>query len=410
MEGDDRPGKEPVGFEGLARLVSDGSADLARLRAFTRKRTEDARRPAPERGTDVGDRPSREGATGRGAGSTSQSPTSSKSSGLWPLVGGLLVLVWVAIAINSDSQGSSPAPRTSRPQQPPPSAVPAPTRPPTPGRQPLPAVNNAWREERPAAGTGNILTREQLRYCLSESVRIDAADPVVNGNSQAEVDGFNRVVSDYNVRCSNFQYQVDQMQSVRAEVDGRRAQLQAEGRRWVSGWRREEDEQSSAPGPQSREEPVPDRVSPPQRPASPSSRPDAQKATGLPSNAEPNPFGGGWTCRRGYVQVGQACKLVEMPANAEIDLSGRAWTCRRGYVQVGEACERVQMPANAEIDLSGRAWTCRRGYVQVGASCQQVLVPPNASLDYTGRAWTCNSGFVRQGDRCVKSGDSEGGT
>src|SRR5205814_9452953 len=59
-------------------------------------------------------------------------------------------------------------------------------------------------EEKPSVGTTNLLTREQIRYCLSEGIRIDGARPLVDEHATVEVRWFNEAVSDYNSRCGRF--------------------------------------------------------------------------------------------------------------------------------------------------------------------------------------------------------------
>lgn len=84
-------------------------------------------------------------------------------------------------------------------------------------------------EEKPPVGEGLVLSAPQLRYCLAQGARIDGADKVVNTTSKVDVSRFNGLVDDYNARCSKTQYRVNMLQTVKAEVEARRTQLEREG-------------------------------------------------------------------------------------------------------------------------------------------------------------------------------------
>jgi hypothetical protein len=84
-------------------------------------------------------------------------------------------------------------------------------------------------EERPPVGSGMKFDSAQIRYCLSESIRIDGMKRVVNNYSESSVSAFNYYVSDYNARCSSFRYRSGLLETVRSEVNSRRAKLESEG-------------------------------------------------------------------------------------------------------------------------------------------------------------------------------------
>lgn len=85
-------------------------------------------------------------------------------------------------------------------------------------------------EVKPPEGTNNILTQAQIRYCLAEQIRIDAAETVVSPYSDSNVDRFNAMVGDYNRRCGEYRYRGTTLATARAEVEPSRALLQSEGR------------------------------------------------------------------------------------------------------------------------------------------------------------------------------------
>ena len=84
-------------------------------------------------------------------------------------------------------------------------------------------------ETRPPIGSENVLGPAEIRYCLSEDVRLGAAKEVVNSYVAAEVEMFNAMVADYNSRCSHFRYRHGALESARSEVELVRRALQQEG-------------------------------------------------------------------------------------------------------------------------------------------------------------------------------------
>lgn len=93
-----------------------------------------------------------------------------------------------------------------------------------------PSISAASAEEEiPPIGSGRVFNNGQIRYCLSEKIRIEAWDGAVNAYSQASVDAFNGAVNDYNARCSNFQYRQGALQRISSEVEASRYGLQQEG-------------------------------------------------------------------------------------------------------------------------------------------------------------------------------------
>jgi hypothetical protein len=85
-------------------------------------------------------------------------------------------------------------------------------------------------EARPPVGTDIVLSSAQIRYCLSEKIRLEGAQSVLDTYSQTDVDRFNGMVNDYNSRCGSFRYQAGTLDAVRAQVDANQLELQSEGR------------------------------------------------------------------------------------------------------------------------------------------------------------------------------------
>jgi len=81
----------------------------------------------------------------------------------------------------------------------------------------------------PAVGTGRSFSRGEIRYCLFQGERIDAARLRVDQSSAWQLDAFNQIVVDYNSRCSRFRYHQSDMDAVTAELAEKRAKLEYEG-------------------------------------------------------------------------------------------------------------------------------------------------------------------------------------
>ncbi len=98
------------------------------------------------------------------------------------------------------------------------------------GNSSTPAGPEPFSETMPSAGLGQSLTTDEIRYCLAEKVRIDAAQAVVDGYNWPQVDSFNAMVADYNSRCSDFRYRPSSMSVAQGDVDDHRMELEQEGR------------------------------------------------------------------------------------------------------------------------------------------------------------------------------------
>lgn len=93
---------------------------------------------------------------------------------------------------------------------------------------PTPAIESSY-EEMPPVGSGLVLGSNQIRYCLSQSIRLESWSTAVNTYSDISVNVYNLAVNDYNNRCSNYRYKKYSIDAVRAEVELRRSQLVYEG-------------------------------------------------------------------------------------------------------------------------------------------------------------------------------------
>jgi peptidoglycan hydrolase-like protein with peptidoglycan-binding domain len=91
-------------------------------------------------------------------------------------------------------------------------------------------------EAKPAAATDLGFTRDNLRYCIFQQVRLEAIGPVT-GNTES--DAYAALVADWNHRCARFRFERADKDAVDSEVKTRRATLEADGRALVRGWQRQ---------------------------------------------------------------------------------------------------------------------------------------------------------------------------
>jgi len=84
-------------------------------------------------------------------------------------------------------------------------------------------------EDVPPPGSGQLLSDNQIRYCLSQDIRLTAWNSAVNQYSQSAINSFNAAVADYNSRCSSYKYRRGSLDRIRNEVETRRSELQSDG-------------------------------------------------------------------------------------------------------------------------------------------------------------------------------------
>lgn len=290
-------------------------------------------------------------------------------------------------------------------------------------------------EAQPSIGRDNVLSTAQIRYCLAEKIRLDAAETVLNNYVDADVDRFNGYVNDYNSRCGEFRYRQGALESAQRDLEPYRSHLQAEGRsRFVRGPSAATRLQAPALAPQSVRPPPDATVQAVQRLLNDLGY-DVGDADGLMGNRtrvaiiafqreNKIPVTGAadqslllQMQRAAPIKnssAGSAKSLPEPPpASANIAapsasgstrppvpenswVSGSNWYCNNGYRKVGGKCEALNIPVNAWV--SGSNWYCNSGYQKVGDRCERFNVPQNAWV--SGSNWYCNDGYRKVGDKC----------
>ena len=221
-------GKSSKGFAGLSSMVSDVDTTVTQAEKAKPEPSVDTdinarTRPAPQsqpaRGSEPAPQPYQQ---------TPQAPSGGTSAGKW-LLGISAVIGFIWLLSQSGNKSSPPVPVYTPSNPPSVSRAPAPTfqPPPVPAKPQAPSRPS---EEQPSAGTNNVLGPAQIRYCLAEDIRLEAAKGALNNYVGSDVDRFNAMVADYNGRCGQFRYRRGSLESARSEIEGIRSLLQAEGR------------------------------------------------------------------------------------------------------------------------------------------------------------------------------------
>jgi hypothetical protein len=222
-QGEDQEKKDSSkGFAGLSSLVSDVDTTVAQSTRDARSST-----AAPPRETPAANPPPSENEKpGQRPYQAPPQAGEGPSAGKWLVGIGVVVgLIW--LLAQSGDKSSSPS-HVYAPSSDPPAVIsPGPTLQASLGP---PAAPPRPIEERPPVGSGNVLTSAQIRYCVAEKIRLDAAEGAVNNYIDAHVDRFNGFVEDYNSRCGQFRYRGGALESARSDVEVIRPLLVAEGR------------------------------------------------------------------------------------------------------------------------------------------------------------------------------------
>jgi hypothetical protein len=90
-------------------------------------------------------------------------------------------------------------------------------------------------ETMPPVGSGLTLSRPNMRYCSYQGIRLEAARPMIAGESQRQ--RFNAAIDDYNSRCSRYRYLQNDKDVVDAELPVKRFALETEGRSLATSWK-----------------------------------------------------------------------------------------------------------------------------------------------------------------------------
>ena len=95
----------------------------------------------------------------------------------------------------------------------------------------LGACSEDFTEAKPAnGGNERTLSRTELRWCMFNDIRIEAARPDMRGAKQGQVQAFNTAVTEWNAACRSYSYSRSDRDAVQRQVEARRQQLETEGK------------------------------------------------------------------------------------------------------------------------------------------------------------------------------------
>ena len=95
----------------------------------------------------------------------------------------------------------------------------------------LAACSEDFTETRPADGGGErTLSRAELRWCMFNDIRIEAARADVRSAKQGQIQAFNAAVTEWNAACRRYRYSRSDRDAVQRQIDAKRTELEGEGR------------------------------------------------------------------------------------------------------------------------------------------------------------------------------------
>jgi hypothetical protein len=95
----------------------------------------------------------------------------------------------------------------------------------------LGACGDDLTETKPPEHDGSrSLSRAELRWCMFNDIRIEAARPDMRGAKQAQVQVFNAAITEWNQGCRRYRYSRSDRDTVQRQLTERRAALETEGK------------------------------------------------------------------------------------------------------------------------------------------------------------------------------------
>lgn len=140
---------------------------------------------------------------------------------------------------------------------------------------------NPYEERKPSVGSGQVLDRSEVRYCIFQGDRLDNIKAKLDHTSSHQIDSFNSLVNDFNSRCSYFRYQSGVVQEIRSEAIDQADVLRADAERILARWR---VESPSSSGFASQTAPSPSVI-----PSAPSASNAPTTSTAMSSNTQVPP-------------------------------------------------------------------------------------------------------------------------
>ncbi|WP_318476011.1 peptidoglycan-binding domain-containing protein, partial [Photobacterium leiognathi] len=232
--------KNPKGFHGLSQLVSKIEVDLIPPTDAPRQETpsdlsvsELDLRGQPESQRESSEATGIEPEVGREKQQRDQlkqpeaKPRISWGYLLWPL---LIFGIFMSINQNNNTDSNSPVPKVSKSSA---------TTSSTTGSVQTSKMSqidipstiekiNYPLYVKPSVGSNNVLSVSQISWCIRESMRIEAMRNVFDTNGG--INEFNKIVEDYNLRCSSYRYRQGHQSKAERQVESARATIVSEAK------------------------------------------------------------------------------------------------------------------------------------------------------------------------------------
>ena len=88
---------------------------------------------------------------------------------------------------------------------------------------------------KPQPGSSNVLSVQEIRWCIRSGIEIDATRTHIN--SQLAADRFNMAVNDHNTRCGSYSYRRGDQERAERDVEPYRSMIAAEAISRARLWR-----------------------------------------------------------------------------------------------------------------------------------------------------------------------------
>lgn len=217
--------KDRKGFSGLSDLASEISGidepikrnQKAKTRPSTSKHRSQAQRRAarskPKWKTTHTPPPTETVSSGNDGGG---------SEGKWMLaIFGIIFVIWLIYSAGQSNRTPSYTPSRSSQNSSHPQSTSAPV-----VETPSTTQNAGLQYTKPSVGTNNVLSISEIRWCIREAIRSEAMRDVIDTN--AGIAEFNRIIENYNRRCSSYQYRRGSQARAERDVDPYRGQIVSE--------------------------------------------------------------------------------------------------------------------------------------------------------------------------------------
>jgi hypothetical protein len=211
------------GFAGLSSMVSDVNMTIELPEQKNQNKPEPSNNNPQPRATST-----KEKDVHKPSSQTYQEPIHPRgvsSGGKWLLVIGVVIgFIWLVGESGSKKASSPSSYKTSG----------YPTAPSTQTPISEPQLPRRPSEEMPPVGRDLVLRSAQIRFCVAEDIRMEAAKQNLDNYNDYDVQHFNTLIANYNSRCGAFRYRSGALKMARSDIEPFRFEIEAEGRNYFA--------------------------------------------------------------------------------------------------------------------------------------------------------------------------------